>query len=212
MTISKSAKPFPQDTVLKTERLLLRPTRREDLDLEDLWPDYEDPIHQHYNPWHDSVASKNDRWKYNDRLFDLKLAIEWNNELVGYIALFNSDLARGTAEMGIQFAENRRGMGFCKESLKKLCEKYFDEWGMHEMHLEVAIFNLIAIRCYEQCGFKRIKEFWNPHAYQRFLDFEHDLRLTPLRPHFRRVETRIEVKYLEMQLTRTEYYNFREKL
>jgi len=97
------------------------------------------------------------------------------------------------------------GWGSAKEALNKLCEKYFGDWEMSEMHLEVAIFNLPGIRCYERCGFKRTEKFWNPRAYQRFLDFDHDPRLIPIRQYFRRNDHGVEVEYLKMQLIRSDY-------
>ncbi len=205
MIISEPVKAFPQDIELHSERLLLRPTRREDLDREDHWPDFDEPIYRHYNPPRDSVASKEYRWQQNLKRFDLKLAILAEGELVGYIGLFGTDFETGRSEMGIQFAANQRGMGYCKESLKRLCDEFFQVWGMGEMRLEVAIFNLPGVLCYERCGFQTVRIFWNQHAYQRHLDFENDPRLLPIKQHFRKTDEVVEVEYLYMTVQREAY-------
>jgi len=197
---------FPSDIELKSERLTLRTFRREDLDAENDWPDFEELIYHHYNPPRDNTESKDHRYLQSLRLFDTKLSILDAGKLVGYVGLYDTDFAAGKSWMGIQFAANQRSRGYCKESLLILCKEFFGSWGMNVMRLEVAAFNLPGIRCYESVGWLASRQFWHPHAYQRHLDFEHDSRLSPIAHHFRRTEAGVEVDYVEMELNTVRFH------
>jgi len=200
--ISSNPSPYPFPILLKSERLILRSFLREDLDAEDAWPSFDEPIFHQYNPPRDSPESKDRRYQAGHKVFDFKLAILDGSVNVGYLGLYQSDLTARSAWMGIAFAANQRGKGYCKEALAILRDAFFDEWAMERMLLEVAIFNLSGIHCYEATGFLTTKRFWHPHAYQRHLDFEHDPRLEAIKQHFRHGEHDVEVEYLEMEMTR----------
>jgi len=202
MTISDSTTGYPSEVALRSERLVLRTFRREDLNVEDLWPNFDEPIYRHYTPPRDSPESKDRRFHEGQQVFDLKLAILDSDLNVGYVGLYQSDYTTREAWMGIQFAADQRGKGYCKESLYLLCDAFLNQWGMEKMLLEVAIFNVAGVKCYEAVGFRKTKQFWHPKAYQRRLDFDNDPRLGPIRQHFRRIDGRVEVEYLEMAMTR----------
>jgi RimJ/RimL family protein N-acetyltransferase len=202
-----SVSQFPSEIELKSERLTLRTFRREDLDAENDWPDFEDLIYHHYNPPRDNSNSKDHRYLQSLRLFNTKLSIFDGENLVGYVGLYDTNFSSCESWMGIQFASNQRSRGYCKESLLCLCKEFFGKWEMNVMRLEVAAFNLPGVRCYESIGWLVTRQFWHPHAYQRHLDYENDSRLASITHHFRRVETGVEVDYLEMELSS---HRFRE--
>lgn len=201
MTTSDLPAGYPESVALRSERLLLRTFRREDLDLEDLWPDFDEPVNRQYNPRRDGAEAKEKRFHDGLKVFDLKLAIFDGETHVGYVGLYQTSYDKREAWMGIQFAADKRGMGYCKEALTLLCEAFFHTWRMERMMLEVAMFNEGGIRCYERVGFVAIRRFWNPNAYQRRLDFENDPRLAPVKHYFRRGENGVEVEFLEMAAT-----------
>ncbi len=196
---------FPLDVELCSERLTLRTFRREDLDAENQWPDFEDLIYHHYNPPRDDSHGKDHRYLQSLRLFNIKLSIFDGEDLVGYVGLYETNFETGESWMGIQFSANQRNRGYCKESLECVCNTYFGEWGMKSIRLEVAAFNHPGIRCYTSVGWQTTKQFWHPHSYQRHLDFENDERLDSLRHHFRRIDSNVEVDYLEMELNVIRY-------
>ena len=195
----------PARTVMRTERLHMRPWHREDMDAEDDWHDFDNPIYRHYNPPHDTQPERDIRYRKIVGLFDQKLAISDRDGLVGYIALFGTDLDELDSEMGINFAAHRCNRGYCKESLRKLCDEYFHHWGMERMRLEVARFNEFGIRCYKACGFREVKRFWNPRAPQRLFFNEDNPQLAHVRQFFRRGPNGYEVEFLKMAVTRDEY-------
>ena len=196
----------PSRSILQSERLYMRPWYREDLDLEDEWPDFDNPIYRHYNPPRDPKERRDLRFKKIARLFDLKLSIFNNDELVGYIALFGTDMDKLDSEMGINFAANHCSKGYCKESLRKLCDEFFKHWEMKRMRLEVAVFNEFGIRCYKRCGFRETKRFWNPKAPQRLIYHEGSSEFAHVAKHFRRGREDYEVEFIEMAVTPEEYY------
>jgi len=195
----------PARSILRTERLYMRPWTREDLDLEDAWHDFDDPIYRHYNPRRDPPDKRDIRFQKIAALFDLKLAIFDEDGLTGYIALFGTDHEKLDSEMGINFAAHRCGRGYCKESLTRLCDEFFLHWGMQRMRLEVAVFNEFGIRCYERCGFREVRRFWNPRAPQRLYYQEGDPEYAHVARHFRRGENGYEVEFMEMAVTKDEY-------
>jgi len=209
MTSSKPPGLYPEDVKLHSKRLTLRTFRRSDLDVEDSWPDFTEPIYRHYNPLRDDGYSKDRRYLEGLNIFDLKLAILEGGINVGYVGLYDSDARERSAWMGIQFAADQRSKGYCKESLTLLCDAFFHDWRMERMSLEVAIFNLMGVRCYERVGFRMVRQFWHHRAYQRRLDYERDERLAPIRQHFRKGAMGVEVEYLEMIATRETFDNRR---
>jgi len=200
----------PFRAVLRTDRLHMRPWQREDMDVEDDWHDFDNPIYRHYNPPRDAQPERDVRYQKIVGLFDQKLAISDNDGLAGYIALFGTDLNELDSEMGINFAAHRCNRGYCKESLRGLCDEYFHHWGMERMRLEVARFNEFGIRCYKACGFREVKRFWNPRAPQRLFFNEDHPQLAHIRQFFRRVQTGYEVEFIEMAVTRFEYAKLRQ--
>ncbi len=56
----------------------------------------------------------------------------------------------------ILLSDANRGKGLGKATLNKLLYKCFNELAINTVHLNVFDWNIIAIRCYESCGFQII--------------------------------------------------------
>lgn len=203
---NKNIPGIPKRAILHTKRLYMRPWKREDLDNEDLWPDFLNPVYRHYNPPRDNKEARDNRFNKIVGLFDLRLSIFDQDGLAGYIALFGTDMDKKISEVGINFAAHKITMGYGKESLRALCDAYFYRWGMDRMRLESSIFNKIGISCYQSCGFKETKQWWNGRAVQRFFNYEKNPRLAGVKHHFRKGENGIEVEFVEMQVSKEEYF------
>lgn len=196
----------PSRAVFRSERLYMRPWRREDLDFEDHWPDFVSPVYRHYNPPRDPSGAKDIRFDKIKGLFDLRLSIFDRNGLAGYIALFGTDLNERVSEIGINFAAHKIGHGYCKEAMQVLCDAFFFRWEMERMKLEASIFNQAGFKCYQSVGFQIKKTWWNPKAVQRFFNYENNPRLAPYRKHFRKGKDGVEVEFIEMEVSREEYF------
>lgn len=197
----------PSRSIIRTQRLYMRPWKREDLDHEDLWPDFLNPVYRHYNPPRDDKEARDNRFKKIVGLFDLRLSIFDQDGLAGYIALFGTDMKQKISEVGINFAAHKITQGYGKESLRALCDAYFYRWGMDRMRLESSIFNKIGLRCYQSCGFGETKQWWNGRAVQRFFNYENNPRLASVKHHFRKGENGVEVEFVEMQVSKEEYFD-----
>lgn len=200
----------PQRTIIKSPRLLMRPWKREDLDLEDNWPDFVDPIYRHYNPPRDPKIARDQRYERWRPLFNLRLSIFDSEGLAGYIALYKTDMTLMQSDLGIQFAAHKISLGYCKESLRALCDCFFYDWGMKRMRLEVAAFNDYGIRCYMHSGFSEKIRYWHPNAPQRFCNFETNPRLADKKEFFRKDEKGVQVNFVGMAVTSEEYLKLRE--
>ncbi len=197
----------PSRAIFRTRRLYMRPWKREDLDVEDSWPDFVHPAYRHYNPPRDPGGAKDVRFDKIKGLFDLRLSIFDEDGLAGYIALFGTDMKERVSEIGINFAAHKISRGYCKESFRVLCDAFFYLWGMDKIKLEASKFNQAGRRCYEATGFKITRTWWNPRAVQRFFNYENNPRLAPYRKHFRKGKNGVEVEFIEMEVTKDEYFD-----
>lgn len=108
-------------------------------------------------------------WQYSKRLENgvnkknastYIYAIETDGgEMIGTIELTGIDYDKKLATIGrfIIGPKECRGKGYGQKALTLLIEKAFSEFGLRMLFLKVFDFNVGAVRCYEQVGFKTIK-------------------------------------------------------
>lgn len=141
---------------LKTERIIIRPLRKNDLDKRLRWKSYPDPLYQHYNL---SVMSEEEKaaW-YSKRKTDpnlLYLAIDnHQGELLGFINIFNIDPVSRHATFGIYLGYEFTDKGNGTEAVKTILPYCFEKMQLTELRLHVAALNHRAIRCYRKSGSK----------------------------------------------------------
>ena len=147
--------------MLKSERIILRGIRRDDLP--QLWLYSNDAevelLHSADPPMPKSLESMQARFDQDALKGDRStwFAIETEGKLIGTCGLHSFDRFRGTphhAELGIGIGDrNYWGRGYGREAVKLLLSYGFSYWNLHRIYLETSSSNARAIRCYLACGF-----------------------------------------------------------
>jgi RimJ/RimL family protein N-acetyltransferase len=78
-----------------------------------------------------------------------------SGELIGRCGITKVDWKNSVAELGVMISSGYRRKGYGTDAVHVLCDFCFQEMNLHKLKLTVAAFNTPALRCYEQCGFRR---------------------------------------------------------
>ena len=187
---------------IHTDKLCIRPLKRQDMDERQGWPPFNDPLQLIWDMPRFS-QQENDRWfaRLNDRRHYLAYAVDHSNGLlIGMISL--RDISRGnSARLGIAFRSTHVGLGYGTEAMVQFLPYYFHTLGFQRMVLDVAEANLRAVRCYHKLGFQKVRSFWR--SLDGPLDFEllNQQEYAHLRPFFRKRWGRVETLYCDMDLS-----------
>lgn len=159
---------------IKGPRVTIRPLRKRDLDVMSEWETFEDPLYRLFD-WPRRGPVENGLW-YADLLRDRRrvyYAVDDERQIViGRISL-REIRGRESARLGIGFGTEYVSQGYGSEALRVFLPYYFIKLGFERMVLDVAAINLRALRCYERCGFERIRSSYEPlpwNADTLFLD------------------------------------------
>lgn len=125
------------------------------------WGHYDDPLFSDYNfPDLDDYEIKN--W-YDTRVLKTSsksFAVLLEGErTIGLINIKDIRKILKVANLGIVFDPKFVGKGYGTTALKAIIKYYFENMNMRSLYLDVAKHNKRAIRCYEKCGFKKLKEY-----------------------------------------------------
>ncbi len=129
-------------------------------DLRD-WDKYQSPLFSDYNfPDLDDYEIK--KWFYTrtgERSVKSFAVLLEGKKTIGLINLKNIRKILKVASLGIVFDPKYIDNGYGTTSLKAIIKHYFETMEMRALYLEVAAHNKRAMRCYEKCGFKKIKKY-----------------------------------------------------
>lgn len=190
------------DVIIETPRLTLRPLRRADIDAMAQWPRYPDPLDDPWN-WPHTLhgAGTTDLWFALLTLDDRRRewAIIREKAVIGHLGLRQIDEDEGSARLGMLLGRPFRGQGYGSEALRGFLGAFFGPLGFTLMRLDVAACNPIALRLYEQIGFRRVGTVWRP------LDLPDpsvlaDPRCNPIRPYLRHDEHGVAAQHIAMEL------------
>lgn len=129
-------------------------------DLRD-WAGYEDPLFTDYNfPELDDYEIR--QWFRNrvEQSTSKNYAVINNqNKTIGLIHIKNIRKILKVANLGIVFDSKFVNKGYGTRSLQAVIRYFFETMNMRTLYLDVAKHNKRAIRCYEKCGFKKVKTY-----------------------------------------------------
>lgn len=199
------------DLFLKGDKIIIRSLRRDDIDKRLAWEKYPDPLYFHYNP-PNLERKEREEW-YFKRKYDpnlIYLAIDdHNDQLVGFVSLYDIDRLANTAWMGIFLGYEFTDKGYGTDALLTLVKYVFEEMKFEAMLLDVASHNKRAIRCYLKCGFKFTRTKYNRHDPRSDIDIFGDERYKEIRGNFKKEGDEILVQFDEMVLTKDSYEHTR---
>lgn len=141
------------------------------------WGNHTNPLFEDYNfpKLNDEEIEEWFRIKTGKRNKKCYSVYNEEGKVIGYLAIKDIKRFRKRATLGIVFDPNYINKGYGTETIKTFLNYYFTQLNMKILILHVARFNKRAIRCYEKCGFVKIKEYLKKLESQNINVFEHDM-------------------------------------
>ena len=193
-------------TRIKGNKVIIRDLEREDVDAMQNWGRHEDPLLFHYN-FPVLTSREADEW-YRIKTAKIRkkcFAIEGlDKSLIGYLSIRDIKWLKRESELGIVLDPSNINHGYGSEAIKLFLEHYFNELKMHSIKLRTAKYNKRAIKCYENCGFIKVKE-----TLEEFEDQYNEIFYNPIyapyKQYFKILYGKKMTEYIHMQITREEY-------
>jgi len=186
------------------KRVTLRPWQRGDTLSHELWPRYSEPFSSLWNIPH--MISYNDvvgrGWSSQRYVWAV---VDSARRLIGRISLREVDPKQGSARLGISLAQPHVGQGLGSEAMALFLDHYFGPLGFAQLNLDVAAFNLRAVRCYERLGFTYRASEWRSAGNDPALRLLDDPRYSDLAQFFRRDRHTTLIEFYEMVLPRASW-------
>lgn len=144
--------------MLKGERILLRASRREDMQVQ--WLSENDPEMFFWDGGTPRPSSLEWIYAHFDKEVDnpddnsVSFAIETDNQYIGHCGLHSIQRVARSAELGIEIGnKNYWGKGYGREAIRLLLHYAFNHQNLNRVSLHTHSENERAIRCYQACGF-----------------------------------------------------------
>lgn len=157
---------------IRGSRIIIKPLELDDIYKMKMWGFHDNPLISDYNfpPMTDKEIEKwykNKTATWKNKYYGI---FNEENFLIGYLGIKDLKLLKKESTLGLVFDPNYVSKGYGTETLKTFLKYYFFEMGMKRMYLEVAEFNIRALRLYENMGFKK-----NGYYLDYFFDQKIDL-------------------------------------
>ncbi len=151
---------------METKRMVIRPLKFSDLELTLIWRNKDRIRNNFFNSKHLVIGEhlnwfKNYLKKEDDYIF---IMVDKETKIpFGQLSIYNIDWKNKTAEFGrLMIGEDKfLGKGLSEEATKELIKFVFKDLKLNTLYLDVIKENEIALRVYEKCGFKIVKEAEN---------------------------------------------------
>ncbi len=198
---------------LRSARTYIRSWRRQDDDLADEWPAYDDPLDTLWNlPRQLSSGSAHWYNGFDNGSMRRAWAVEdHSGQLMGRISLREIDERRGEARLGITFGAPYVGRGLGTEALATFLDYYFADLGFRAMVLDVAGPNQRAVRCYRRLGFHAVGSDWRDAGLYFDRHILDNPRYAHVRQFFRADQSGVWVQFFEMRLNREDWRALRQQ-
>lgn len=188
--------------LLESERVRIRPWQYRDLIAQEAWPHYGDPFSVFWNTPRSHSWGGSRSYFYSSSIRRVWAVENRQYNLIGRISLRELELQAYRARLGVSLGAPFVGQGLGTEALKLFLDHFFGVMGFRTMLLDVAAFNLRAVRCYEGLGFSHVGSDWRyvgPDPSLRLLD---DPAYDEFLPFFRRERRGAWLQFFEMKLSK----------
>ncbi|MEI7645442.1 MAG: GNAT family N-acetyltransferase [Chloroflexales bacterium] len=187
--------------VVHGERVRLRPWQRRDTLAQELWPRYTDPFSTLWNIpraifFDDEIRSG---WSTQRYAWAVEDAYQ---RMIGRISLREIDVRQGSARLGISLSQHYVSQGLGTEAMAIFLDYFFGPLGYSSLLLDVAAFNVRAVRCYERLRFEYVESEWRSAGRDPSLRLLEDPRYRDYLSYFRRGRFETMVEFYEMVLIR----------
>jgi RimJ/RimL family protein N-acetyltransferase len=187
--------------VIYGERVRLRPWQRRDTLAQELWPRYNEPFSSLWNIPRSTSFDPDGRQGWSVQRYAWAIE-DGYQRMIGRISLREIDAHESSARLGISLSQHYVSQGLGTEALAIFLDAFFGSLGYSRMYLDVAAFNLRAVRCYERLGFEYIESEWRSAGRDPSLRLLDDPRYKEYQAFFRRGRHETLVEFYEMTLSR----------
>ena len=159
------------ELILKTDRLILRPFERSDLD--DVLSYYSLPEVQRYLDWkaRDKTEAKaafeamrkQKRLTRPGEILTLGMVRKADGAVMGHVALRWTDATAGQGEIRIAVAPGDRRNGYCRDAVSAVLDLAFDDYRLHRVFAVTAGDNEASARLLKGLGM-RLEAHYREHA------------------------------------------------
>lgn len=180
---------------VKLKRLVL-----DDIDKMINWGKHEDPMFFDYN-FMELTMKEKEHWYLQKNGYGKKCFCIFNerNKLVGYIALRKLNYVTKSGEIGMVMDPENMNKGYGQDALKAFLNWYFYEYDFHVLTLIVGKYNKRAIKCYENVGFEKKKEYYGEFYNKKIDPFDGNFK--EFEDCFRKNLKNFETIYYKMLVT-----------
>jgi RimJ/RimL family protein N-acetyltransferase len=192
---------------LQGKRVTIRPMRRSDMQAMARWRRFADPLYQPFDFPRRSMAETYRwyEWRSQDPNRRLHTIENEDGQVIGSLTLRGIDQKR-SARLGITIGADFVSQGYGTEALHLFFDHYFGEMEFTRLVLDVAATNLRAIRAYRSLGFREVGRHYQPASHHSFGIIRQDPHYQHLRPLFQQRGAMWRVLFLDMALTREEWW------
>ncbi len=159
------------DMTLKTDRLILRPFERSDLD--EVLSYYSLPEVQRYLDWkaRDKMEAeaafesmrKQKRLTRPGEILTLGIVRKADGALIGHVSLRWTDATAGQGEIRFAIAPHFRRQGYCREAVTAMLDLAFDDYKLHRVFAVTAGDNLASAKLLKKLGM-RLEAHYREHV------------------------------------------------
>ncbi len=188
--------------IARGEKTYIKKLQYKDIDAMQLWGQHKNPLLEGYN-FPIMTARERMRWYRKKHGLSRRCFGVWNFEdrLIGYIALRDIRWFKRTSILGIVFDPKQTDKGYGTDSLRRFLQYYFHHMKMKRLELKVAPFNKRAEVCYLKCAFKFLNYEYDYFEDQGLRVFEEE-ELKDYRQYFKRKKGHLLCKYKNMYITK----------
>jgi RimJ/RimL family protein N-acetyltransferase len=185
---------------LRSEKVIIRPMVREDVERMQAWQPFTDPLDSLWNV--SQHSSENYVWfqaQADDPSRRWYAVEDLSGRLVGRLSLRQIS-GRQSARLGITLGAEYVDQGYGTDAIRTFLVYYFRELGFQTLYLDVAAPNERAIRCYEKCGFQHVGSRYRGVGSDERLAFLKDERYREIRRFFKKEGGRNLVLFYDMKI------------
>lgn len=192
--------------ILEGEKVKIRPLLLNDVYSMLNWGKHKNPLFKYYN-FPQLTDEEIEQW-FKSRVSSKKrkcfVVINEDNKVVGYLTIKNIKIITKSSWLGIVFDPNYTDMGYGTDAIKTILKYYFNDLKMKTMYLDVLKYNKRAIRCYEKCGFVKVKEYKKKLEDQE-IDIFNNEEIKDAVDYFYIINGKIYASVYKMKITFKEY-------
>lgn len=196
--------------IIHSERLILRPWQRADLDRMAEWPRFPEPLDAVWNWPHLLQAQGTANLFFLTREQDPSRQA-WTittraQEVIGHLEIRTIQQVERRARLGIGLGYPYVGLGYGTEALTAFLQSFFGPLGFSTLQLDVAAYNTRGRHVYDRLGFRQVGTLWQRVGSSTDFGFLSESGYESVRPLFRLDGGSMLALSFKMELAATDWH------